>query len=112
MLVHCQSEESYSKAPVAKVETGRAAWDWLSAASMAFSAGGSLLQIVPLPLVTLIYWTVSNRLFSRPLQMLSLKGAADLDRKDEVRSCLPAHPLVSRSAPCKLNWSEMHRKVP
>ena len=49
------------------------------------------VQLIPLPFIAIAFWLVCNRLFSRPLQILSLKGAADLDRKDEVRS-LPICP--------------------
>ena len=42
------------------------------------------LQVAPLPIIDLIYWAYCKRHFSRPLQMLSLEAAADLDRKDEV----------------------------
>ena len=57
------------------------------------------LQVAPLPVIDLVYWLACKRRFSKPLQMLSLEGAADLDRKDEVKLDLPTTAsCVSASA--------------
>ncbi len=42
------------------------------------------VQVIPLPFITLAFWWLCQGLFKKPLDILSLRGAADLDRKDEV----------------------------
>lgn len=42
------------------------------------------MQVIPLPFITIVFWWMCQGLFKKPLEILSLRGAADLDRKDEV----------------------------
>ncbi|KAK9852109.1 hypothetical protein WJX84_005426 [Apatococcus fuscideae] len=55
---------------------------------LAIKESYATIILIPLPFIAIAFWLVCNRLFSRPLQILSLKGAADLDRKDEVQQQL------------------------
>ncbi|GMH37685.1 hypothetical protein BSKO_05558 [Bryopsis sp. KO-2023] len=51
--------------------------------------------VFPMPVVTVVFWRRMNSLFKEPLEVLSLRGAAELDRRDReeaVRS-LRSHAL-------------------
>eukprot|EP00803_Ostreobium_quekettii_P011457 evm.model.scf_1059.5 EVM.evm.TU.scf_1059.5 scf_1059:28549-38537(-) len=41
------------------------------------------LLVIPLPFITLSFKVIAGKVFTRPLSVLSLRGAADLDRSDK-----------------------------
>jgi len=49
------------------------------------------LIVAPLPFITVFFWIASEKLFKRPLSVLSLRGASDIDRSDKTAAV--AHPL-------------------
>ncbi|KAK9845039.1 hypothetical protein WJX74_009951 [Apatococcus lobatus] len=49
----------------------------------------SSIIVAPLPIIDLVFWLFCKRHFSRPMQMLSLDGAAQLDQKDEAHQEQP-----------------------
>lgn len=48
------------------------------------SAALQTVALLPLPLLTLAQWISVTDLFATPLRVLSLKAAAELDRRDQV----------------------------
>ena len=48
------------------------------------SAALQTVALLPLPLLTLAQWISVTDLFATPLHVLSLKAAAELDRRDKV----------------------------
>ncbi|KAK9864573.1 hypothetical protein WJX84_004373 [Apatococcus fuscideae] len=60
---------------------------------LAIKESFSAILIIPLPFITLAFWWICKGLFKKPLEILSLRGAADLDRKDELEmELLPRKP--------------------
>ncbi len=49
------------------------------------SAALQTVALLPLPLLTLAQWLSVGDLFAAPLRVLSLKAAAELDRRDQAR---------------------------
>ncbi len=48
------------------------------------SAALQTIALLPLPLLTLAQWVSVSDQFGLPLRVLSLKAAAELDRRDQV----------------------------
>lgn len=53
------------------------------------SAALQTVALLPLPLLTLAQWLSVGDLFAAPLKVLSLKAAAELDRRDQARARYP-----------------------